>query len=308
MFYNPYSNFHIKSKKSSSTKLIHNNYSTTPLLNSNILTKALQNNYLPLTSRPKNYINYTFLDKNKNYILKAKPSKTFHKKALHSHLNKRPKLTIVNDYLKSFQKSSSNWVNSLKLTKENNINFKASRNIDNNPNKEANFNFNNYNNYFNEETTNRDNISKISNNLSYKTFLNENNGSTQTKIEPYEEMKIVGTGNISDYSKVKIRSVINSSMPIFKKIKVLKEAKCSINKFKRNNKVNCSSSFKTFYEESNTSKNSLDKIKNIFEINNYKDYYYNNNIDNKRPIIIKYMPKPKLSVPKYSNVNSMKII
>ena len=308
MFYNPYSNFHIKSKKSSSNKLIHNNYSTTPLLNSNILTKALQNNYLPLTSRPKNYINYTFLDKNKNYILKAKSSKTYHKKALQSHLNKRPKLTIVNDYLKSFQKTSSNWVNSLKLTKENNINFKASRNIDNNPNKEANFNFNNYNNYFNEETTNRDNISKISNNLSYKTFLNENNGSTQTKIEPYEEMKIVGTGNISDYSKVKIRSVINSSMPIFKKIKVLKEAKCSINKFKRNNKVNCSSSFKTFFEESNTSKNSLDKIKNIFEINNYKDYYYNNNIDNKRPIIIKYMPKPKLSVPKYSNVNSMKII
>ena len=308
MFYNPYSNFHIKSKKNSSNKLINNNYSTTPLLNSNILTKELQNNYLPLTSRPKNYINYTFLDKNKNYILKAKPTKTYHKKALHSHLNKRPKLTIVNDYLKSFQKTSSNWLNSLKLTKENNINYKGSRNINNNPNKDTNFNINNYNNYFNEETTNRDNISKISNNLSYKTFLNENNGSTQTKIEPYEEMKMAGTGNISDYSKVKIRSVINSSMPIFKKIKVLKEAKCSINKFKRNNKVNFSSSFKTFFEESNTSKNSLDKIKNIFEINNYKEYYFNNNIDNKRPIIIKYMPKPKLSVPKYSYVNSMKLI
>ena len=305
MLYNSYSNFHIKSKNSSSYKSFNNNYSKTPLLNSNILSKALQNNYLSSTSKQKNYINYTFLDKNKLNILKEKPNKKYHKKVINSHLNKRHKLTIVNDYLQSFQKTSSNWLNSLKLTKENNINYKGSRNFNNNLDKETNFN---YNNYFNEENTNRNNISKISNNLSYKTFLNENNGSTQTKIEPYEEIKMVGTGTINDYSKVKIRSVINSSIPIFKKIKILKEVKSSINKFKRNNKFDSSSSFKTFYEESNTSKNSLDKIKNIFEINNYKDYYYNNNIENKRPIIIKYMPKPKLSVPKYVNVNSMKII
>ena len=307
MLYNSYSNFHIKSKNSSSYKSFNNNYSKTPLLNSNILTKGLQNNYLSSTERPKHYINYTFLDKNKNYILKVKQTKNNHKKAINSNLTKRPKLTIVNDYFKSFQKPQNNWLNSLKLTKENDIIYNGSRNINNNISKETNFN--NYNNYFNEELTNRDNISKISNNVSYKTFLNENNGSTQNKIGPYEEIKMIGAGNGSNYSKVKIRSVINSSIPIFKKIKVLKEAKCSINKFKRNNKVNSSSSFKTFLEESNNmSKNSIDKIKNIFEINNYKDYYYNNNIDNKRPIIIKYLPKPKLSVPKYVNINSMKII
>ena len=97
-------------------------------------------------------------------------------------------------------------------------------------------------------------------------------------------------------------------MPILKRIKILKEAKSSISKMQKN-KSNNSSSFKTFFEESNISKNNNDysKNKNIFENDFYKEYY-NNSIEKKKPIIIKYLPKPKLSVPKYININNINLV
>ena len=95
-------------------------------------------------------------------------------------------------------------------------------------------------------------------------------------------------------------------MPIFKRIKILKQAKNSINRIQKNI-MNSSSSFKTFLDENNISRinnYSLEK-KNFNGINHYniKDYNYND-ISNKRPIIIKYLPKPKLSVPKFIIINN----
>ena len=219
---------------------------------------------------------------------------------------------IVNEYLKTFRKSL-NLSNSTLFLKDKNNTTNSSLNKRYNTNKNKEINYNNYNNIFNkEEFLNKNNISKISNNISFKSLLNDNNVSTQSKIEPYELIQLGpnnsknNTNNIHTFSKLKLRSVINSSIPIFKKINILKEAKISINQMQKNKFNNSSSSYKTFLEESNNSKYNNNENKNIFENDFYKEYY-SNNIYNKKPIIIKYFPKPKLSVPKYVNINNINV-
>lgn len=312
MFLNSFSKINIKSKKKQSHIFFNNIYYKTGSLGNNLQQKDFHTKFLSSTTKKNNYINYTFSEKSNKFIPKTKSSKFYHKKSLNSNKNKKPKLTIVNDYLKSFQKTSNNWKNSLIFSKESNINFKSSRNIFNNTSKENNFN----KNYYNEEVASKNNISKISNNFSFKTFLNDNNNiSTQSKIEPYDLMetnneKSSANYNTNNFSRLKIRSVIKSNMPIFKRIKILKEAKSYIDKMQKK-KINSTSSFKTFLEESSSTSKfynySLEKNKNNFEINNYEEYYSNNAFNNKKPIIIKYMPKPKLLVPKFVNINSVKI-
>lgn len=313
MLLNSYSKINIKSKKKQSQLFFHNIYSKTGPLTNNLLPKEFQSKFLSSMAKKKNYINYTFSEKNSKYIPKTKSTKYYFKKSTNPNTNKKPRLNIINDYLKSFQKTSNNWKNSLIFSKESNFNYKSSRNIFNNTRKENYFD----KNYYNEEVNSKNNASKISNNFSFKTFLNENNNiSTQSKLEPYELMEVnkeksEGNNNISNFSRLKIRSVIKSNLPIFKRIKILKEAKSSIDKMQKK-KIYSTSSFKTFLEESSTSKYynySLEKHKNKnnFEINNYNEYYINKGIDNKKPIIIKHIPKPKLIVPKFVNINNMKI-
>ena len=319
MFFDSYSHINIKPKRKQTQNFYYN-----PIIRAkNLLSQELQNNFLTSKSKQNNYINYTFSDKKNKYIHNNKSTKNYHKKLNSGYSNKK-KLTIVNDYFKKFQKTSSNWVNSLKLSKENNINYISSKNFSNNifsrniiNNISREFNINN--NYYNEEIINKDNISKISNNMSLKTFLNDNNGQTQSKNEPYDNMDTLKEKsvklndeiknlleNTNNISKIKIHSVINTSMPIFKRIKLLKQAKNSINRIQKNI-MNSSSSFKTFLDENNISRiNNYSLEKNNFNgINHYniKDYNYND-ISNKRPIIIKYLPKPKLSVPKFININN----
>ena len=322
MFFNSQCNITIKPKGK------QKQYYYKPILKpNNILSQKIQKNFSTTKFKQSNYINYTFSDKNNKHNHKNKSTKKYHKK-FNSTFNNKHKLIIVNDYLNKLQKSSD-WVNSLKCSKENSINYNScknflnntnSRNFINNIGQEINFN----NNYYNEEIINKDNISKISNNNSLKTFLNDNNGQTQSKNEPYDYMDLYKEKSMklneelknllkdNNLSKTKIHLVINTTMPIFKRINILKQAKSSINRIKKGMMNSSSSSFKTFLDENNISKYNnyfLEKNKNFNE--NYysnKDYYYKNDISNKRPIIIKYLPKPKLSVPKFININSIKVL
>ena len=310
MFLNSFSRSNIHQKGKQSSLPFTNIYTKTGLLTNNSLSKQLNK-----TSKIKmiNYIHYTFSEKTNKFIHRVKSSKKYQTKSFNTTMSNKQKLNIVNDYLKSFQKSF-NWKNSLIFPKEKENKKKNSRNILYNTNKELNYNNYYNNNYYKEENLNKNNLSKISNNISFKSFLNDNNGSTQSKIEPYDFIQFNpksyrnNTNNINSFSKLKIHSAINSSMPILKRIKILKEAKSSISKMQKN-KSNNSSSFKTFFEESNISKNNNDYSKNkkIFENDFYKEYY-NNSIEKKKPIIIKYLPKPKLSVPKYININNINLV
>ena len=324
MIFNSYCNINLKPRGKQSQ-----NYYKPSLKANNILSQKLQNSFSTTKFKQSNYINYTFSDKNK-YNHKNKSTKNFHKQ-LNSTFNNKHRLIIVNDYLNKLQKST-NWANSLKFSKENSIsiNYNSSKNFFNNTNsrnfigQEINFD----NNYYNEEITNKDNISKISNNNSLKTFLNDNNGQRQSKNEPnepydyidiYKEKSMKFNEELKNLlkdknlSKNKLHMAINTSMPIFKRINILKQAKSSINRIKKGIMNSSSSSFKTFLDENNISKYnnySLEKDKNNNEIKYYfnKDYYYKNDISNKKPIIIKYLPKPKLTVPKFININSIKVL
>lgn len=308
MFLSSHSKIVIHQKGKASQLPFTNIYSKTGLLSKNLISKPLNKTS---TSKKINYIHYTFSEKTNKLLHKAKSNKNHNKILFNSNLNTKPKLHIVNEYLKSFKKSL-NLSNSTLFLKDKNNTTNSSLNKLYNTNKNKEINYNNYNNIFNkEEFLNKNNISKISNSISFKSFLNDNNGSTHSKIEPYELIQLGpnnsknNTNNIHTFSKLKLRSVINSSIPIFKKINILKEAKISINQMQKN-KFNNSSSYKTFFEESNISKYNNNENKNIFENDFYKEYY-SNNIYNKKPIIIKYFPKPKLSVPKYVNINNINL-
>ena len=307
MFFNSYSNINFKNK-GKYRKIINNHfYYKTGSLNNSLFSKILQNNILTAKPKQNNYVNYTFSEKKFKFLHNTKTT-NIHKKVLNTKRNQRPKLTIVNDYFQSLQKATNNWRNSLKFSKESNINYKSSRNFgQNNIIKEINL-YNNNNNYNNEVLTNRDNISKFSHNNSTKSFLNENFGAYQSKndflnihkeryIKLIDELKI-----INNFSKKKINSVFNKPIPICKKLKILKEAKNSIDKITKS-RINSSSSFKALFEESNISNNN--EIKSY----HYKDYNGNiSNISSKKPVIIKYNPKPKLTVPKFVNINNIQVL
>ena len=308
MFFNSYSNINLEKRNT---------------LIKNILTKVRKNNIFENSIiKRKNYINYTFSDKNINYIKKAKSSKKFKKKSMNLKNNKRLKVAMVNNYIKSLQKTTNNWTNSINNTKEGFTNYKNAKNIIKNRVKENN----EYNNkYYNEELLLLDNINKISNNNSIKT--NEMFDSIKTTplktesnkiFEMYKEnsnksnnkLDFLYKDNYQNNNKFKINSIFKSSLPIFKRINMLKDIKNSIDKIKKNNyNTSSSSSFKTIYYESNQSKfNNYSLEKNKYEIRtyNYKGCY-KNDISNKKPVIIKHIPKPKLSVPKFKNINNIEI-
>ena len=308
MFFNSYSNINLEKRN---------------IVNKNILTKGRKNNIFENSIiKRKNYINYTFSDKNINYIKKANNSKKYKKKSMNLKNNKRLKVAIVNNYFKPLQKTTNNWTNSINNTKEGFTNYKNAKNIIKNKFKENN----EYNNkYYNEELLFLDNINKISNNNSIKA--NEMFDSIKTTpiktesnkiFEMYKEnsnksnnkLDFLYKDNYQNNNKFKINSIFKSSLPIFKRINMLKDIKNSIDKIKKNNyNTSSSSSFKTIYYESNQSKfNNYSLEKNKYEIRtyNYKGSY-KNDISNKKPVIIKHIPKPKLSVPKFKNINNIEI-
>ena len=290
-------------------------------LNKNLLYKVLNNNNL------SNYINYTFSDKNPNnkkYIHKNKSNKNYNYTKL-TATNKNHKFTIINDYYNTFLQGSNNdWQKTLRFSREININYKSAKNIIIMRNENQIFN------KINEFTNRTYNINKQADNILYKTddnFNNEFNNFAQSKKESKdsiqsskedfqdyskkenEELKQINrVDNNVYFNKHKKNFVFKNFLPISKRIKVLKEARSSFNKSAKNNKNNSSTSFRTGLEESQQSQISnyiIGKNSKIFDINNNNSNkpYNKNDINNRRPVIIKHIPKPRLSVPKFVNIN-----
>jgi hypothetical protein len=318
MLFNSYSNSSNNNKKKSqilfNKKNVYRDFSY-----NNPFSKSLKShNLASSTTKINNYINYTFSDKNNKYkyFHKVRSTKNNQKILLmQKKYNKTQGLKIINNFPKTV-KNNSSWSN-FKYFKENDNNYNM-KNPMNFMNKDSKIK-NNNNIYINEEFHSRNNISKISGNKSIKNL----DSFIQSKIEANDFLEIykdrykenealinLVNENIKRYHKIKVNSVLNSSIPIKKKINILKEAKSSIEKMKKN-KMNTSSSFRGFLDDSNQSKlnnYSSEKSKYFNDISSYyyKDYY-DNKFANKRPIIIKYMPKPKLSVPKFININNIEI-
>ena len=324
MILNAYFNSNPKYKKKHTQLLSYKN-----TINSNTLTKSLLvktlNNKLFSNSTPKfkNYINYTFSNKNRKFIHKTKSNTQFQKTSYTSKHNKNIRDILESEYPKKGKKTLNNidYLSSLKSTKEDNTNYKSTKYSISNKT---------YNNdYYNDEIFNRDNLSKISNNIPFKNmdyFCNYNIKTIPSKLETndfYEitensvktndEFKNLYQNNNNhinyNYNNFNINTMFKfkSSLPIFKRINILKEVKSSIDKIKKNN-FNNSSSFKTMNEESfQTKKNNFSSERNKYKISTYRYKNYHDSMLNKKPIIIKHMPKPKLSVPKYNNINNIKI-
>ena len=323
MLSNPYFNKEInyKGNKSKISFVNHNYLTKTPnTLKKGLLSKTSKNKFLlSSSSKSKYYINYTFSDEKNLFLHKGKSTKNLYNKSLTSKINKNKSLIIVNDYLKKYNNSINNWTNFLKLSKENNINYNSWKNNEIKINHQKNEKYAFYNGY-------NENISKISKNISSRnnenllndkalmgfSFQKGSNGF----LEFYNENSFRSNNNSKNISedktnmnyKFKINSIIKSSLPIFKKINILKEVKNSLNKIKKN-KFNNSSSFRTFYDESNQSINNNYSVeKNKFEISTYryKDFFANN-IFNNKPVIIKHKNKPKLYAQKYKYLNNIQI-
>ena len=114
-----------------------NIYSKTGLLSKNLISKPLNKTS---TSKKINYIHYTFSEKTNKLFNKAKSNKNHNKKLFNSNLNTKTKLHIVNDYLKSFQKSL-NLSNSTLFLKDRNNTTNSSRNLLYNTNKNKRINY-----------------------------------------------------------------------------------------------------------------------------------------------------------------------
>ena len=315
MFCDPYFDKEINYKGNKSKLLFanHNYLTKNPKsLTKGLLSKSSKNKFLlGSSSKTKYHINYTFSDKKNLFLHKGKSTKNLQNKSHNSKINKNKSLIIVNDYLKKYNNSFNNLINYVKLSKENNINYYSSKDNKMKRNHQMNEKYAFYDSYNNEDINN-ENISKISKNISsrktenllndtvlrgfpsqkgssgFLEFCNENSFRSNNNSKKISEDKMH-----MNY-RFKINSIIKSSLPIFKKINILKEFKNSLNKIKKN-KFNSSSSFKTFYDESNQSKNSnYSGEKNKFEISTYryKDYFVNN-IFNNEPVTIKHKNKPK---------------
>ena len=329
MFSNPYFNKEINYKGNKSKLLFANYNYLTKAPNSlakGLLSKSSKNKFLLSSSSKSKYnINYTFSDQKNLFLHKGKSTKNIQNKSLNSKINKNKSLIIVNDYLKKYNNSFNNWTNLLKLSKENNINYSRSKNNEIKSNllmKEKYAFYNGYNN----DNNNNENISKISKNISSRNnenILNDtalrgfpSQKSSSGFLEFYNDNSFRANNNSKNISedkihmnyKFNINSIIKSSLPIFKKINILKEVKSSLNKIKKN-KFSNSSFFQTFYDESNQSKNSnYSGEKNKYEISTYKyKDYFANNIFNNKPVFIKHKNKPKLYAQKYNNLNNIQI-
>lgn len=323
MILNTYFNSNPKYKRKHTQLLTYKNSNNSNTLTKTLLAKTLQNQlFSNSTPKFKNYINYTFSDKNHKFIHKTKSSTKFQKYPYASKRNKSIRDILESEYQKKGKRAlNNNYINfnSLKSSKEDNTNYKSTK---------YSGSIKTYNNdYYNEPFFNRDNLSKFSNNISFKhtdKFFTEKIKTIPSKLETNDFFEFTENSvktndefknlyrdnnyNIN-YNNFNINTMIKfkSSLPIFKRINILKEVKSSIDKIKKN-KFNNSSSFKTMNDESLQSKiNNYSSEKNKYKIKTYRYKSYHDTMLDKKPIIIKHMPKPKLSVPKYKNINNIQI-
>ena len=96
----------------------------------------------------------------------------------------------------------------------------------------------------------------------------------------------------------------NLGIPINRRIKILKQAKYSINQMKKNS-FNSFGSYKSMFNNDNKKNvfiNSFMKNQRMKQIKTFKD------ISDRKPVIVKLLQKPKLTVPKFININKIKIL
>ena len=286
MIFNSYQNniMNIKRRNSQKSIKIINDYPyklSKSLLKKNQSNKSLNSFYFK-TYKPNqnNYINYTVLEnkQKENYISKTS------RESNDSIIKKKSKqFRIVNDYLMNIPKinykgnSMKNFFNNKSYTE---------RTYNRNDNKYQSYNNNILQNKFN--------------------FLINDNKQKKAKEDTLESNKEDNSNSsIIQFNKMNFINKLNkkANMPIYKRIEMLKDFKYSINQMQKNS-FNSFISYKSLFNyNNNQNSNNFATFRN-YKLNTIKPY---NDISDRKPIIIKHFPKPKLGVPKFININKMNI-
>jgi hypothetical protein len=230
-----------------------------------------------------NYINYTVLEnkQKENYI-----SKTSRESNDYIIKKKSKQFRLVNDYLMNIPK----------------INYKGNslKNFFNN----KSYTERTYNSSYNKYQPHKNNNSFLQNkfNLLLKNDIKENKGKEATLESNKEDNSI---SSIAQFDKMNFKYKLNKNgnMPINKRIKMLKDFKYSINQMQKNS-FNSFISYKSLFNYNDKqNSNNYPNFRN-YKLKTIKPY---NDISDRKPIIIKHFPKPKLGVPKFININKMNI-
>ena len=288
MIFNSYQNnlINIKRRNSKKTIKIINDY---PYKLSKSLLKKKQSNqslssFSFKTYKPNqnNYINYTVLEnkQKENYI-----SKTSRESNDYIIKKKSKQFRLVNDYLMNIPK----------------INYKgnSSKNFFNNKSYTERTYNSSYNKY---QPYNNNGFLQNKFNLLLKNDIKENKGKEETLESNKEDNS---NSSIAQFDKKNFMYKLNKNgnMPINKRIKMLKDFKYSINQMQKNS-FNSFISYKSLFNYNDRqNSNNYPNFRN-YKLKTIKPY---NDISDRKPIIIKHFPKPKLGVPKFININKMNI-
>jgi len=282
MIFRAYQNNPIKNKKKfslKSFKIINeypNKLSKLSLQKNKSVKLFSSSSFKSYRTNQNNYINYTALKNTEkgNYLsqLSKKRNNFIIKK-------KSQQFKIVNDYLIKLQKNNA-------LGNSHNVLF---------------------NNKYSEEKTYNINNNKIQSFKSifqkkYNKLINdikEDKLETRRVYETDKENNLTNSnfdifGSIRELNK-------KSGIPIHSRIQMLKDAKNSLNQMQKNS-FNSFLFYKSMSDEQQISHN-FDSFRNS-NLRQIKPY---NDISDRKPIIIKHFPKPKLGVPKFININKMKV-
>ena len=289
MIFNSYQNnlINIKRRNSQKTIKIINDY---PYKLSRSLLKKKQSNqslssFSFKTYKPNqnNYINYTVLEnkQKENYI-----SKTSRESNDYIIKKKSKQFRLVNDYLMNIPK----------------INYKGNslKNFFNNKSyteRTYNSSYNKYQPYKNNNTFLQNKF-----NILLKNDIKANKGKEATLESNKEDNS---NSSIAQFDKKNFMYKLNKNgnMPINKRIKMLKDFKYSINQMQKNS-FNSFISYKSLFNYNDKqNSNNYPNFRN-YKLKTIKPY---NDISDRKPIIIKHFPKPKLGVPKFININKMNI-
>jgi hypothetical protein len=247
----------------------------------------------------KSTLSSTIISKsNVHYILPSKNSKIFQKIKYSNNKNSRgKKLMLINDYVKKTKNTPNAWSVSLKFSKENTFNVKGEKDRL----LESSY-------LSNKDYTDGNTMSlKCDNELYYNEFFRKSLKNYDTNFEEFKNRFVKPSEDIKTLcQKIKHPLKFNSGIPIDNKIKMLKERKNSIDKIIKNKSSSTLCSTKSIFGEESDKKFILELGQNFFKSISYKDnnkYYLNRN----KPVVIKYMAKPKLNVPKFKNVNNINI-
>ena len=288
MIFNSYQNnlINIKRRNSQKTIKIINDY---PYKLSRSLLKKKQSNqslssFSFKTYKPNqnNYINYTVLEnkQKENYI-----SKTSRESNDYIIKKKSKQFRLVNDYLMNIPK----------------INYKGNslKNFFNNKSYTERTYNSSYNKY---QPYNNNSFLQNKFNLLLKNDIKENKGKEATLESNKEDNS---NSSIAQFDKKNFMYKLNKNgnMPINKRIKMLKDFKYSINQMQKNS-FNSFISYKSLFNYNDKqNSNNYPNFRN-YKLKTIKPY---NDISDRKPIIIKHFPKPKLGVPKFININKMNI-